>query len=168
MKLLVTSNFSFSHSVFKRIVLQTRKNQGLFGKGLIIPREKPFQNIMGKGENAGYHYFLLFPQCFCPVRDKFIIGVTFKLSSANVLIFFLLEDGKHNKNCGYDRFLFNLIPPTSIANWCMNITLYQQTKLQTGSLNPFPNDKFWTFPNWKSLQTTIINSMKIVESSPKG
>ena len=34
-KLLVTSNFSFSHSVFKRPVLQTCKNQGLFGKGLI-------------------------------------------------------------------------------------------------------------------------------------
>ena len=32
-KLLVMSNFSFSHSVFKRLVLQTRKNQGLFGKG---------------------------------------------------------------------------------------------------------------------------------------
>ena len=33
-KMLVTSNFSFSHSVFKRLVLQTRKNKGLFGKGL--------------------------------------------------------------------------------------------------------------------------------------
>ena len=33
-KLLVMSNFSFSLSVFKRLVLQTRKNQGLFGKGL--------------------------------------------------------------------------------------------------------------------------------------
>ena len=33
-KLLVTSNFSFSHSVFKRRVLHTRKNQGLFGKEL--------------------------------------------------------------------------------------------------------------------------------------
>ena len=38
-KLLVTSNFSFSHSVFKRLVLQTRKNQGLFGKGLKSNRE---------------------------------------------------------------------------------------------------------------------------------
>ena len=28
--LLITSNFSFSHSVFKRLVLQTHKNQGLF------------------------------------------------------------------------------------------------------------------------------------------
>ena len=34
------------------------------GKELIIPREKPFQNIMGKGENAGYHYCLLFPPMF--------------------------------------------------------------------------------------------------------
>ena len=33
-KLLVTSNFSFSHGVFKRLVLETLKNQGLFGKGL--------------------------------------------------------------------------------------------------------------------------------------
>ena len=35
-KLLVTSNFSFSHSAFKRLVLETRKNQGLFGKRLNI------------------------------------------------------------------------------------------------------------------------------------
>ena len=33
-KLLVTSNFSFSHSDFQRLVLQTSKNQGLFGRGL--------------------------------------------------------------------------------------------------------------------------------------
>ena len=29
------SNFSFSHSVFKRLVLQTCQNQGLYGKGLM-------------------------------------------------------------------------------------------------------------------------------------
>ena len=39
-KLLVTSNFSFSHCVFKRLVLQTRKNQGLFGKWLKAPFER--------------------------------------------------------------------------------------------------------------------------------
>ena len=33
-KLLVMSNFSFSCSVFKLLLLQTCKNQGLFGKGL--------------------------------------------------------------------------------------------------------------------------------------
>ena len=36
-KLLFTSNVCFLHSVFfKRLVLQTRKNKGLFGKGLIL------------------------------------------------------------------------------------------------------------------------------------
>ena len=33
-KLLLMSNFSFKHSVFKRLVLQTHKDQGLFGKAL--------------------------------------------------------------------------------------------------------------------------------------
>ena len=33
-KLLVKSNFTFSHSVFKGHALQTHKNKGLFGKGL--------------------------------------------------------------------------------------------------------------------------------------
>ena len=38
-KLLVRSNFSFSRSVFKRLALEARKNQGLFGKGLnTIPK----------------------------------------------------------------------------------------------------------------------------------
>ena len=34
-KLLVTSNFFFSYSVFEKLVRQTRKNQDLFGKGLM-------------------------------------------------------------------------------------------------------------------------------------
>ena len=41
-KLLVTSNFIFSHSVFKRLVLQTRKNQGLFGKGIALYQTTKF------------------------------------------------------------------------------------------------------------------------------
>ena len=40
-KLLVTSNFSFSSSVFKRLVQQTRKDKGLFGKGLTPLTDKP-------------------------------------------------------------------------------------------------------------------------------
>ena len=35
-KLLVTSNFLFSYSVFKRLLLQTRKKKDLFGKGSIV------------------------------------------------------------------------------------------------------------------------------------
>ena len=33
-KLLIMSNFSFSYSVFKRLLLQTCKKKGLYGKGL--------------------------------------------------------------------------------------------------------------------------------------
>ena len=33
--------------------------------------KKPFENIEGKGENAGYQHFLIFPQCFLPyLRQK--------------------------------------------------------------------------------------------------
>ena len=40
-KLLVTSNFSFPHSVFKRLILQAHKHKGLFGKRLeLIPNDK--------------------------------------------------------------------------------------------------------------------------------
>ena len=34
-KVAVNSNFSFCYSVFKRLVLQTSKNKGLFGNRLI-------------------------------------------------------------------------------------------------------------------------------------
>ena len=39
-KLLIMSNFSFSDSVFRRLVIQTHKNQGLFEKGLIAGGKK--------------------------------------------------------------------------------------------------------------------------------
>ena len=82
-KLLVTSNFSFSHSVFRRLVLQTRKNQGLFGKGLTTLKKEPFENIVGKGENAGNQYFLLFPTMFSTIPKtnlNFFSNINFMLS----------------------------------------------------------------------------------------
>ena len=33
---------------------------------LSIQGKNPFENIAGKGENAGHQHFLLFPQCFLP------------------------------------------------------------------------------------------------------
>ena len=35
-------------------------------------------------------------------------------------------------------------------------------------LNPLPDDTFWTFPNWKSLQMAISNLTKMAESYPNG
>ena len=48
-KLLVMSNFSFSHSVFKRHIPETRKNQGLFGKGLSKAESCWLQTMLVKG-----------------------------------------------------------------------------------------------------------------------
>ena len=39
------SNFSFSYSVFKRLWPETRKNQGLFGKGLKLEQLNNIQVI---------------------------------------------------------------------------------------------------------------------------
>ena len=45
---------------------------------------KPFENIVGKGENAGDQHFLLFQQCFLPVqKTNFNFSVRSILSSAN-------------------------------------------------------------------------------------
>ena len=43
----IASNFSFSNSVFNGLVLQTRKNQGLFGKGLreMVKLKKGMNNV---------------------------------------------------------------------------------------------------------------------------
>ena len=93
--MLVTSIFSVSHNVFKRLLIQSRKISVLCGKGFkkidfnslrndrilelselkafaddkIIDMNLKFlferlENIVGKGENAGYQHFLLFLQCF--------------------------------------------------------------------------------------------------------
>ena len=62
---MVTSNFSFSRCVFKRLILQTCKNHGWFGKGLKT------ENLFGMGgKNCGKRRkswlpaFSLFPTMF--------------------------------------------------------------------------------------------------------
>ena len=46
--------------------------------------KKFFENIVGKGENAGNQHFPVFPQCFLPYQRKdCTILTTVKLSCAN-------------------------------------------------------------------------------------
>ena len=52
-KLLVTSNFSFFHGVFKRLVSQGHQKVSLCGNGLMALYMKPFQNITGKHRLVG-------------------------------------------------------------------------------------------------------------------
>ena len=70
-KLLITSNFSFSHSVFKGVIVWEWVNLGFFvdpfsKQSLVFTflQYKSFENSVGKGENARNEQFLLFPQCF--------------------------------------------------------------------------------------------------------
>ena len=48
--------FSYNQSIFYRLVWQTRKNQGLFGKGLSFYCEG-LKTLWKKGENAGTNIF---------------------------------------------------------------------------------------------------------------
>ena len=90
-KMLVTSIFTFSHNVFKKapfsgllkvVIVWERVNYLPNDKILDFTKLKAFadnklnvakiiiclfdkvENIVGKGENAGYQQFLLFPLCF--------------------------------------------------------------------------------------------------------
>ena len=46
--------------------------------------KKAFENIVGKGENAGSQHFLLFPRCFIHSQTNFIIRVAFISLTVNV------------------------------------------------------------------------------------
>ena len=50
--------------IFKPCLLFTTQS------GLLM---NPFENIVGKGENAGDQYFLHFPQCFLPFTKEISI-----------------------------------------------------------------------------------------------
>ena len=51
-----------------------------------LTREKTFiENIMGKGENAVKHHFLLFPQCFLLFPKE--ISIDDKIKATYLLLF---------------------------------------------------------------------------------
>ena len=43
------------------------------------------ENIEGEGENAGNQHFLLFPQCFYPIKENLNNFGHFELSSVNTV-----------------------------------------------------------------------------------
>ena len=42
-----------------------------------MPEEKPFENTVGRRENAGKQQFLHSDSIFYPMKDKFMFSVTF-------------------------------------------------------------------------------------------
>ena len=134
-KLLVMINFSFSHSVFKRLVLQTRKNQGLFGKGLtlyntITPfndyrKMKPLENILGKGKKFWYPKFPPFCAVFFTLPNTELnFSVPFILLSAcfNFGQYKNLLFGKE-LNCHFQMLL-------TLCHTILTLTHYQTTNFR--------------------------------------
>ena len=80
-------------------------------------RKKAFENIVGKGENAGHQHFLLFPQCFFfffyPFQKrKFFFSIKFNFSSANS---FNLDQSK-KLSFGYGAISFSNVNGRSNAH----------------------------------------------------
>ena len=69
--------------------------------------KKAFENIVGKGENAGNRHFLLFPQWFLLYQGKKTCLQTSDLLSANAL------NLVKSKNLSYDRV--NPLPDMPIS-----------------------------------------------------
>ena len=74
---------------------------------LMAPTEKPFENIEGKGENAGNQHFLLFPQCFLPLLKQIPI---FQPHSTCCLQVFSIWNSLKNLLCGKDLTLSRTSP----------------------------------------------------------
>ena len=109
------ANFSFSHSVFKRLVLQTHKNQGLFGKGINSLHAKKalvvkclLKTHWETGEIARNEQSLLFPQCFLPFWRTLPFSSNLKLLSTNSFSFEV-------KNLFFGKVLRVILPPYSVS-----------------------------------------------------
>ena len=62
--------FRVQNVVINVLTAQTSRFQPVTTQSrlLMTLRKKPFENIVGEGENAGYQHFLLFSQCFLSLR----------------------------------------------------------------------------------------------------
>ena len=98
-------------------------------------KKKPFENIVGKGENAGDLHFLLFPAFFLPFPpppEKFTFSVTFIFSSADPL------------NLNQPRILlFGKELKHSVYEWTDSITpVYDDKILALCKLETFADNNF--------------------------
>ena len=83
----------------------------------MTPTKKPFENIVGKGENIGNQHFLLFPQCFQPFTKQFS-NFHLCLSSAHA------SNLDQSKNMSFGKDLI-----TSFKNIYFHILTYQSCNI---------------------------------------
>ena len=136
-KLLITSNFSFSHGVFKRLELQTCKNQGLFGKELRLR--------MLKGHRTSFNSLPQNPDLEQPKRRRFWKTLREKKKMLVTSIFFF----SHSVFYSYQRaeLSFNPFPNKP---WFLRVcgtsslkTLWEKEKLLVTSNFSFSHSVFY-------------------------
>ena len=115
--MLVTSNFSFSHGVFKRLVSQGCQKVSLCGNGLTLyqlvhgyneSKRKPLKTLWEKEKMLKKHIFLLFQQCFIPSEKQFLfLGHNIFSSPEHKVLRVSYCD--HSPSVGVRPFTFSLV-----------------------------------------------------------
>ena len=146
--------FTFSNSVFKRLILQTRENQGLFGKGLIQGQCRLWSNC-----NLILHRSTLFRTLWytIPVQHKFWKHLERQLWKTDILA----------------TIIFYFIPIIFLSSQITSIQLYhfKICQLQINPLwkslklikkervNPFPNKPWFSCVCSTSLLKTLLEKV---------
>ena len=118
------------------------------------------ENIVRKGEIARYEQFLLFLQCF---QKQSIVDVLKWVSMEHrVKKPLRMYHYRQHVTC-----LTRCWKPVAKQPCVMQVMTQRKTAFWTFSnqvlVNLFLNDKSWTLPNSKSLQTTFSNLMKMTK-----
>ena len=120
--------------------------------------------------------------CLCPMGDKFSLwsesksswqtmeqarSIYFSSTLSQMINFRLFQTERVCRwqfqiNTRFVLIVKGLVSQTTYFKSKQQVTWFH---LQSNPLIPFPNDKFLTLLNWKSLQTTISHLIKIAESS---
>ena len=124
-------NFSSFHSVFKKLVLQTGKNQGLFGKGLI----------------KQYMYLVMFdfvPKYCCLLYSKRSISFVILIMTG------LYHSVPYNKIAALSKFKAvaddKLIIPFPKKPWFLCVCSYKSSENTVGKGKIAHNEQFLFFP----------------------
>ena len=108
------------------------------------------------------HILFLFPTVFSKAfKPKVFQTWGFLLKAYKIYKYSTIQSGSFDDNnvrwCIEIMWCIHHLINKTASDW----SVWLKT---TSPFNPFPNDKFWTLPNWKSLQTTILSLVKMAES----
>ena len=103
--------------------------------------KKPFENIVGKGENAGDQHFLLFPECFLTIPQRISVYKLHLFCRLHMLyIWYILSFGKGLKTI-YSHF-YSIYMQSSSIRVHPKCNLFNNKTLDLSKSNVIADDKF--------------------------